>query len=81
MRRNISQRDARAMRKKLAALESRDAARARSWSSEYPGGTHIDTLAVQGVEYVAIKTAWMLGHAVIVKPTRTNEVQVFAVRP
>ena len=77
----ISQREARRMKKRLAELEARDSARARHWSSEYPGGVNIDTLTVHGVEYVAIKTAWMLGHAVIVKPVRTNEVQVFAVKP
>ncbi len=77
----ISQREARRLKKRVEELELRDRARARHWSSEYPGGAHIDTLTVAGVEYVAIKTAWMLGYAVIVKPSRTNEVQVFAVKP
>jgi len=76
----ISQREARRLRKRVDELERRDEARRRAWSGEYPGGVHIDTLTVAGVEYVAIKTAWSLGYYVVVKPSRTNEVQVFAVR-
>ena len=77
----ISQREAQRLRKMVKAYESRDIARARYWASEYPGGVHIDTLPIADVRYVAIRTAWMLGNAVIVKPVRTNEVQVFAVKP
>lgn len=77
----ISQRRARKAIKELEALRAHNSSRARYWSSEYPGGTHIVTITVQGVEYVAIKTAWMLGHACVVKPSKLNEVQVFAVRP
>jgi hypothetical protein len=80
MRPVISQREARRLKRRVEQLEERERSRMRNWSSEYPGGTHIDTLTIAGVEYVAIKTAWMLGHPVIVKPSRTNEVMVYAVR-
>lgn len=76
----ISQREARRMKWELDRLERRDAQRQSAWTAEYPGGVNIDTIDVQGVEYVAVKTAWLLGHPVIVKPGKTNELIVYAIR-
>ena len=81
MRKIISQREARRLQKKLTILQEHEWSRARAWSSAYPGGVQIDTLTVLKEEHTAIQTAWMLGHAVIVKPDKPNVIYVYAVKP
>lgn len=63
----ISQREARAMRKELRELHERDAGRERSWSSEYVGGVNIDCVNASHdkAAIAAVKTARLLGHFVI----------------
>lgn len=74
----ISQREARRMRKQLAVLEEMEGERRRRWASDYPGGTHIRTMAAHPEDFVAVTTARKLGHACIVMPGETNMLKVVA---
>lgn len=62
----ISQREARRLRKKLGEMERAEEARRRSWASDYPGGVNFTVSQPNETVIAAIKTARMLGHAVVV---------------
>jgi hypothetical protein len=74
----ISQREARRMRKELKALHERDAARERSWSSDYPGGIHIATSSPNADVVAIIKTARKLGHAVVAMADDLGKILYYA---
>ena len=78
----ISQREARRLKKRVDELERQRASQFARWGSEFPGGVNIDFIDVQAVEYVAVKTAVALGHAVVVRPAnQENRILLFAVKP
>lgn len=70
----ISQREARRLRKRVQELEDREEARLRSWSKDYPGGTHIATVALDpnGAILAAIETALTLRHGVVAATDNGN---------
>lgn len=80
MRKAISQREARALRKRVAELErERDEQRNR-WANFFPGGTHIGTLLAQR-DWLRgrIEGARMLGHAVVVTaPNNDGNLEFYA---
>lgn len=65
---DISQREARRLRKRVNALEAAQRDRARRWASSWPGGINIATAKwdQDGLVPVAIRTARALRHAVVV---------------
>ena len=75
----ISQREARRLRKRVSELERIDAGRKARWSSDYPGGTNIDTLHVSETEWFIVRTAKALGHAVVVVPGNKPELRVYGI--
>lgn len=68
MRNRISQREAHRLRKRVIALEARDHGRLKRWASAWPGGTMITSwdCAEGNAALVTVRTARMLGHAVVV---------------
>lgn len=66
----ISQREARRLKKRVAELESADEAARRSWITDWPGGAEIAREAYEPTHTIpaVIKTARLLGHAVVVVP-------------
>ena len=71
MKKLISQREARALRKRVAVLERRWTQRNSWWSREYPGGVHIAEFQYAPAA-AAVKIARRLGHAVVVKESGDN---------
>ncbi len=69
-RKTISQREARALRKRVEHLEQQEDRRRNSFSANYPGGVHIGQVHVAAGDgdpvLTATKTARELGHAVVV---------------
>lgn len=76
----ISQREARALRKRVDELEQREQARFARWSKDYVGGTNICSLDVgqHGLIHTAIKTARLLQHAVVVTTDDAGRVYFYA---
>lgn len=68
MTKQISQREARRLRKRVEELELQEDRRRRAWSQEWFGGVNIATAEFNALDRipVAIRTARMLGHAVVV---------------
>lgn len=62
----ISQREARALKRRVLQLEQIEERRRAVWSREYPGGTHIASEPNSNhYARAAIATARKLGHAVV----------------
>jgi hypothetical protein len=76
----ISQREARRLRKRVAALEREERERRFRWVETYPGGTHLGTITMPRDWLVGrIEAARLLGHAVVVTvPTNNGEIRVYA---
>lgn len=79
-RKIISQREARRTRKELAELRDAQYKQRNRWSSDYPGGTHIETLNLTKEEVAAIYTAQKLGFAVVAK-INGDDLLIYAVKP
>jgi N-acyl-L-homoserine lactone synthetase len=62
---NISQREARRMRRELEALKETIREQRRVWSSDWPGGVNIDQFDADEATAATISTARKLGHAVV----------------
>jgi cell division septum initiation protein DivIVA len=65
----ISQREARRLQKRVDELEEQINKQHRSWSSSYPGGTHIATTTYAAeTDFLPaiVKVSRQLGHAVVV---------------
>jgi hypothetical protein len=76
----ISQREAQRLRKRVTELESERNAQHRAWSSDFPGGTAIDTITVSDTEWWIVKTARRLGHAVVVTTGDNPKLCLFGLR-
>lgn len=76
----ISQREARTLKKRVIELEATLQKQRGRWASEWPGGTHIDTINVQPVEWHIVSTARLLGHAVVVVPGDMPKLHVYGIR-
>lgn len=80
-RKPISQAEARALRRRVEELESRENDRRRAWASAWPGGVHLSGVRMaEGTSAVReVITARKLGHAVIVLPDeRANTLNLYA---
>ena len=68
MRRHISQREAHALKKRVAELEERNRINYNAWSSEFINGIRLGSIE-RDPDWLngAIKTARRLRHAVVVK--------------
>jgi len=82
-RRPISQREARALRKRVRELETLQRQQRTTWGDEWPdaviiGGLQLDTpsLTIQ-----AVHTARRLKHAVVAVPTDGNKALIFFALP
>ena len=63
---HISQREARALKRRIAQLEAAEERRRNCYVKEYPGGTHLGWVAATHVDLAKVSTARRLGHAVVV---------------
>ena len=79
-RKAISQREARALRKRVDDLENLIRRERNAWSSEYPGGTHLGGFSWNGDTHIASAayTARRLGHAVIVVASSKTQLELYA---
>ena len=75
----ISQREARRLKKEVAQLTSRLEGQNRRWSSEWPGGVNFSRLLIGGESQAVgrIQTARALGHAVVVLPSSDGKELLF----
>ena len=73
----ISQREARSLKKRVAELEGILTGMKVRWAAQWPGGTHIDTIAVQPSEWHIVTTARLLGHAVVLVPSEMPKLHVY----
>lgn len=78
--RQISQRDARRLRKRVNALESAIEKQRQVWSQEYVGGVEIGRAESEamGCIPVAVRTARQLEHAVVVVGSETGLIRFIA---
>jgi hypothetical protein len=76
----ISQRQARADRKRVVELESILRNQKNRWKTDWtPGWLNIETLSVPEITLAKISTARVLGHAVIAVPdSRDNIIRFYA---
>lgn len=80
-KKQISQREARRLRKRVAELEGQEERRRRTWGQEWFGGVHIVTVNYEdanGHTPTAVRTARKLGHAVIVLGDDTGTLRLMA---
>lgn len=74
----ISQREARALRKRVQFLEDRERTRQSRWTVDYPGGTNFHTFSVDNESAASIRTAAVLGHAIVVRISDSNNLLFYA---
>jgi len=75
----ISQREARILKRRVIELERQlDNQRSR-WSKDWPGGVNIDTVEVNMSEWYIVKTARLLGHAVVIVPGDAPKLLVYGI--
>lgn len=74
----ITQREARALRARVAELERREENRRGIWFNDYPGGQHIGSFTVSDVAAAKIRTARLLKHAVVVTNGNLGELNFYA---
>lgn len=77
---NISQREARRLRKRVEELEERDRKRLAQWSAAYPGGTHMQTLALTEVSAATLNATKRLGFVMVAK-IDGSAFHIYAVKP
>jgi hypothetical protein len=74
----ISQREARALKRRVQELEAMEDRRRNAWAESYPGGANIATSNVSDYTRSAIKTARLLKHAVVVTVTSDGNLAFYA---
>ena len=79
MRKRISQREARAFKKRMGELEALEQKRISAWSGDWPG-LHLGSVILSDAFYHAIKTARRLGHPVIAVHGQDNTIHFYAAR-
>lgn len=78
----ISQREARALKKRVAELEDAEYRRRSAWVSQYPGGAYLKSMAINEIEWNIVRTARKLKHAVVViESQNTYELHLYALPP
>lgn len=79
MSKGISQREARALRKRVEELTNERNMQRRAWGRQYPGGVHLGTLGIDDTWFRGrIEGARLLGHAVIVTEESDGKLKFFA---
>jgi hypothetical protein len=74
----ITQREARALKARVAELERREENRRGNWFNDYPGGHHIGSHTVSDITAAKIRTARLLKHAVVVTNGNVGELNFYA---
>lgn len=74
----ITQREARALRARVAELERLEEHRRATWFSDYPDGMHIGSFTVNDVTAAKVRTARLLKHAVVVTNGNVGELHFYA---
>jgi hypothetical protein len=79
-RKAITQREARALRKRVQQLEGMIERERSAWASEFPGGTHLGRISWDGADHraSAAYTARRLGHAVVVVASSARQLELYA---
>ena len=79
----ISQRQAIAWRNELQALKRRNELCASTWTHDYPGGVHIESVRLDATEVKIIMTARKLGFSIVCGAPRESDsyTQLYAVKP
>lgn len=62
---NISQREARRLKKRVAELERNHQANVLAWTRDYIGGVHVASVAADNVQMAQLRTAKRLGFAIV----------------
>lgn len=79
MSKPISQREARAMRKRLREIADRERQERHAWTATWPNGVCLQSVTVDPVVYAKIETARRLGYPVVVT-TSQNALYFHAVK-
>ena len=74
----ISQREARALRRRVNALEMMLERQRNAWADSWPGGVNIATFSADREVQAAIRTARRLNHACVVLLKSDGDVAVYA---
>lgn len=77
-RHSISQREARALKRRVQELEAMEDRRRNGWADSYPGGVNIATISGMDRSVTAIKTARLLKHAVVVTINSDGNISLYA---
>jgi hypothetical protein len=80
VRKRISQREARRLRKQVADLLSAEQTRRNRWSREYPDGISIRLWTPDAVSMAVFDTAGKLGHIIVCK-IDGSQIHFYAVKP
>lgn len=81
-RRQISQREAHALAKRVEELEAERNAQRNRWARDYPGGTHIGGITRER-DWLSgrIEAARMLGHAIVATEDNDGTIKFYALPP
>lgn len=77
-RKPITQREARALQRRVQILEDREENRRSEWVRQYPGGVHISSVLVSEVDAARLRIARKLEHAVVAVNGNGNEILFYA---
>lgn len=78
----ISQREARRLRGRVQELETVLEQQRRAWRKDWPGGTNFATSTGGDVLMAKLRTARLLGHAIVAIPNDDNsDIRYYAVNP
>ena len=82
MKKQISQREARALRKRVAHLEKYFSQQRNIYAHDWPGGTHLGSLSWENDKHIssAVYTARQLGHAVVVVANGSRRFDLYAIQ-
>jgi|GEM_PF-1618560 len=75
---HITQREARALKWRVAQLEQLEEDRRNRWVRDYPDGTHLGSIVISDVDAAKIRTARLLEHAVVVTNGDRSEIHLYA---
>lgn len=74
----ISQREARALQRRVDLLQDIEERRRNEWVRQYPGGIHIASVVVSDVDAAKLRIARKLEHAVVAVNGNGNELLFYA---
>lgn len=75
---NISQREAWRLKKRVEQLEYKERMRFNKYRSDYPGGIDILSLNLNDVSNATLKTAVKLDHALVIR-TYSSGIHIYAI--